>query len=79
MKITEILDFIGSIKLSDVNKMKCRSAVEPGGIFRRLSKRRMEGLWNEVLLSDMHDQHAVDHLDALLRREDGHGAHGGAV
>ena len=27
----------------------------------------------------MHDQHAVDHLDAPLRRKDGHGAHIGAV
>lgn len=33
----------------------------------------------QLLPSDMHDQHAVDHLDAPLRREDGHGAHGGAV
>ena len=52
---------------------------EPGGIFGRLKKRKIEGLWNEVLPSDMHDQHAVDHLDAPIRREDGHGAHGGAV
>ena len=33
----------------------------------------------QLLPSDMHDQHAVDHLDAPFRREDGHGAHGGAV
>lgn len=33
----------------------------------------------QLLPSDMHDQHAVDHLDAPFRREDGHGAHIGAV
>ena len=38
-----------------------------------------KGLLAQLLPSDMHDQHAVDHLDAPLRREDGHGAHGGAV
>ena len=33
----------------------------------------------QLLPSDMHDQHAVNHLNAPLRREDGHGAHIGAV
>ena len=33
----------------------------------------------QLLSANMHDQHAVNHLDAPLRRKDGHGAHGGAV
>lgn len=33
----------------------------------------------QLLSADMHDQYAVDHLDAPIRREDGHGAHIGAV